>query len=230
MTRPRTTIAAGAITAGVLAFALARLLLSPASPPAARPVSTVPSITAPAFELANAQPPTASGPERHPADTPSGYVDTEPGAVAAAANFLGLSEAALLDGSGDWSTLVNALAIEPLRSQALAARPAERLFARARAAGPWFARGWRLGYRIDAYAPSAARVGVWTFGIAVGQIPTVSDWSTTTMQLRFTAGGWKIASSHVSPGPTPPPASAPQQAKNAFVSAAARFTAFHDAP
>ncbi|MDQ6811058.1 MAG: hypothetical protein M3Z95_04055, partial [Actinomycetota bacterium] len=154
---------------------------------------------------------------------PSGFAESEPGAVAAAASYLRRTEAAVLDGSGALSVVIRALTVEPLRSQALAAQPASRLFSRARAAGPWFARGYRLGYRLDSYSPSAAQVAVWTFGLAAGVIPTLTDWSTTTLQLRFTAGDWKVSQASTAPGPIPPPANASPQSDAAFARAAQTF-------
>ncbi len=99
------------------------------------------------------------------------------------------------------------------------------------ASGATFTQGWRLGYRVDAYSPSRARVQIWTMGVMAGAAGVLAPaYSTTTCALRWSDDAWKVAAAQTTPGPTPPPDDSDPGAVTAFASAAARFRPFQDAP
>ena len=69
-----------------------------------------------------------------------------------------------------------------------------------------------VGYRIEAYSSSSARVAVWYVGI-VGSGATVApqqSWRTQIVSLVWANGAWKVTSFQSSPGPTPPLANTAQ--------------------
>ena len=64
---------------------------------------------------------------------------------------------------------------------------------------------------------------------AVGVVPP--DFSTTTCELRWVDGDWKVSGARVSEGPTPPSSVASGAAPAAaFAVAARRFSSYSDVP
>jgi hypothetical protein len=74
-----------------------------------------------------------------------------------------------------------------------------------RSAGPvwWVVRP--LASRVDAYTPDRAQVSVWTVTVlsAADVAMPQSDWFVTSLDLRWESGGWRLAATSESRGPTP---------------------------
>src|SRR5262249_35753589 len=60
-----------------------------------------------------------------------------------------------------------------------------------------------LAWRVDDYATETASVSVWTVSVlsAIGVAVPQTEWATTTLDLEWTAGGWRVAAAHDSRGP-----------------------------
>jgi hypothetical protein len=181
------------------------------------------------------QPGMWAGPSRAVGRVPVGFSRSERGAVAAAGNYVTVLSRALTPGAPfSWAQAIRALTVVPLTSRALSgsaagARIADR-FAQSRSS--FYLRSWLLGYQIQSYFPTRARVALWNVGVvtsALGVVPP--DFSTTTCQLRWIGGDWKVSEVRVSEGPTPPssPAGSAAQAL-AFAAAARRFATYTNVP
>jgi hypothetical protein len=85
-------------------------------------------------------------------------------------------------------------------------------------------RGAPIGYRVERYSPRAVRVAVWTVAIAATpQFGVRVAWRTLTIDLAWTAAGWKVTGGAGRNGPDP---AAPLRR---FTSASARFKPLSDA-
>jgi len=110
--------------------------------------------------------------------------------------------------SGGWDSAVSALA-----SPGFAARaerlggPAASVVQRRLAAlhTPYLARLWPLGYRVQEYAPAAARVRVWEVGVLAASASWHTiDFQSATVSMRWTDGDWEITAQPPGPDLTPP--------------------------
>lgn len=231
MTLPRPLLlAAGVLTATLLGYALAALLLGPATRSQQRPA---PTLGAAQRSTAGAVTVTPVGPRRVDDGVPRGFARSRLGAVAAATNYLTMLQRSLSAGAVRWRAVVRALTAPPLSGQALVAAAAAAAIARrlSRSGAPTFISGWALGYRIDAYGPSQARVRVWTMGVMAGSAAVIAPtYSTTACRLTWIDGDWKVTGAQTQPGPSPPPDRSNLEVVSAFVTAATRFEAFSDAP
>jgi hypothetical protein len=75
----------------------------------------------------------------------------------------------------------------------------------AEAAGPVWWIVHPLAWRVDRFQSTEATVSVWVLSLlsaADVAIPQ-TEWTTTTLDLEWTTDGWRIASVHDTPGPTP---------------------------
>jgi len=90
-----------------------------------------------------------------------------------------------------------------------------------------------LGYRVEGFSARSARVALWAvvvYGAQVGLLPGAA-WTTTTIQLAWAGGDWKLASAVSVPGPDPQPGSGGADGTPAELVAAARtFRGFTDVP
>lgn len=69
---------------------------------------------------------------------------------------------------------------------------------------PVVARPVFVGYRIAKFSPRRATVSVWGMALfATGAYPPVSQWSTSTFDLAWQDGAWKVAAMRSRPGPSP---------------------------
>lgn len=223
-------VAALAATA-ILGFAAVRIALGGGSTrvPAAAITTGAP---APSPAPVALEPGSLAGATRTVGGIPEGFAHSRRGAAAAAANYLAALEQALPAGAASWSSAVRALTVAPLTAQALDARGASTAIAAriAASAGPAFIRGWRLGYRIDSYTPSRARVAVWTVGLVASVAQVVpAEYSSTECTLRWLSGDWKVARARTTPGPTPPADASDAAAVEAFARAALAFRSYGDA-
>ena len=175
------------------------------------------------------------GPWRVLGGVPVGFARSERGAVAAAGNYLTVLSRALTPGAAFWwERAVRALTIAPLTAHALSGSAASATIARRlqRSGSSFYLGSWLVGYRLLAYARSRARVALWSVGVlssAVGVLPP--EFSTTTCELRWAGGDWKVSGARVSDGPTPPSSLASGAAPAvAFALAARRFSPYRDVP
>jgi hypothetical protein len=175
------------------------------------------------------------GPWRVLGGVPLGFARSERGAVAAAGNYLTVLSRALTPGAAFWwERAVRALTLAPLTARALSGSAASATIARRlqRSGSSFYLGSWLLGYRVLAYSRSRARVALWSVGMlasAAGVVPPA--FSTTTCELRWASGDWKVSGARVSDGPTPPSSAASGAAPvAAFAVAARRFSPYSDVP
>jgi hypothetical protein len=175
------------------------------------------------------------GPWRVLGGVPLGFARSERGAVAAAGNYLTMLSRALTPGAAfSWERAVRALTVAPLTARALSGSAASATMARrlARSGSSFYLGSWLVGYRVLAYSRSRARVALWSVGVlasAVGVVPP--EFSTTTCELRWVDGDWKVSGARVSEGPTPPSTAASDASPAvAFALAARRFSSYSDVP
>jgi len=195
------------------------------------PVSSTPGAGSGLGALA----PPAPGPSRSRAGIPIGFARTEPGAVAAAGNYLTvLSRSLVPEAPWSWAQVIRALTVPPLSARAIGAgAQSARVAARLAAAGAsLYVGSWLLGYRASSYSPAGASVAVWSMGVMTSSVGVVAPaYSTTTCTLRWAEGDWKISDAQVSPGPTPPSSPDANAAQVAvFTAAAGQFSSYHDVP
>lgn len=179
--------------------------------------------------------PPAPEASRSLAGIPIGFAHTEPGAVAAAGNYLTvLSRSLVPEAPWSWAQVIRALTLPPLSARAIGAgAESAQVAARLASAGAsLYVGSWLLGYRARSYSPTQAMVTVWSMGVMTSSVGVVApDYSTTTCTLRWADGDWKISDAHVSPGPTPPSSPDANAATvAAFTAAARQFSPYHDAP
>jgi hypothetical protein len=225
MTRPGGLELAGVVViAAVVAFVAARALSSDGQPAERHAVTqrarTVTVASAPtATSLRSASAPSGSEPRGNSAM----------GAVDAAVAYLALVDDPTPRASA--SADLRAMTLPPLTMSAERAVAATKVLAgRLGAGGAGFVRGWSLGWRVLFFAPGRARAAIWTMGTVASPAEVIApDWSTTTCVLRWTAGGWKVASAQTRPGPTPPSPGSGRAAVAAFVRSASSFQAFSHA-
>ena len=83
-----------------------------------------------------------------------------------------------------------------------------------------------LATRVVAFTPDRARVSVWSVGVLSrkGAVEPQAGWTTSTFDLVWERGGWRIWSETIEVGPTPAPnASGYPTAGDAFAQALAGF-------
>lgn len=69
---------------------------------------------------------------------------------------------------------------------------------------PVVARPVFVGYRVAKFSRRRATVSVWGMALfATGAYPPVSQWSTSTFDLAWQDGAWKVAAMRSRPGPSP---------------------------
>jgi hypothetical protein len=63
-----------------------------------------------------------------------------------------------------------------------------------------------VGYRLEQYTGSEARVAFWAVAIGAGVpgLPLTTAWGTEVLTLRWVAGDWRIAAIDRTSGPVPP--------------------------
>jgi hypothetical protein len=236
---------------GGLVVGRASMTRDPAAtaPPATTAAPAVaPSTVAPAPETAAVAPPAEAaaspvGPSRVEHDVGVGYTRTQKGAVAAAANYTkALSSDQILD--DDW----RGRAIDTLAAPQAKAR-LQKTFAQAvvslrkglgvSAAGDGsqvLLRATPVGWRMDRYGGGTAKVAIWVTSIAGslggdhGPVPILEGWGTTTAELRWVQGDWKLLNTTTTEGPVPIADVSPPTAAAELVDEAAKFKEFTYAP
>jgi hypothetical protein len=166
---------------------------------------------------------------------PAGFARTEAGAVAAAASFVCTGQALL-----GMDPLAAEEAVRQMASTATAERQVADTLAKLRTArstlaagrGPTVYRQAAVAWRLESFSPDRARVAVWNVGVLArdGVAPAQAGWATSTFDLVWERGDWKVLDERITPGPAPilddsaPPATAPQ-----LITALRDFTDFRAA-
>lgn len=175
--------------------------------------------------------PRSAGASRVVEGVPVGYVQSEPGAVAAAGNFSRvLGEKANFDpafGERAYPIFtVPEVRDDLLRRARGFAANVEDAAALANDPGVTL-RGVPLGYRVESYTPSEATVSVWYAAIGVGtpEVPMSTAWGTDRLTLVWADGDWKISAISSAAGPEPP-SNATARADSTLAASINGFTPF----
>lgn len=149
-----------------------------------------------------------AGPTHDVAGIPAGFARTRAGAVAAASAFV-RTGAAVMDMS---DAHVGAAVAQMAAKGSADAQEAELLsgLRRLRQILDGADASYRqatVAVRVDAYTDTRARVSVWHVGVlAAGErIPPQAGWATSTFDLVWERGDWKVWAETVTPGPAPIP-------------------------
>lgn len=153
-----------------------------------------------------------SGPTGVSAGVPVGYAHNPDGAASAAVNYLdALAGPQLLDPSA-YDALLRRMTTDDgfaqLKRQADAGRPQalQNLGVGGSPAPQLIVRSAPLGYRIDAYSPAQATIGIWSVGVVGSSTtrPPDASWSTTTITVDWQDGDWRMSGYRTASGPVPP--------------------------
>jgi hypothetical protein len=91
-----------------------------------------------------------------------------------------------------------------------------------------------LGYRVDSFTGGGARVALWSVVVHGSDVgPSLAPaWSTSTLDLEWIGGDWKLASATTAPGPGPvlQPDAGLIGAPASLITAARSFQEFVDVP
>jgi hypothetical protein len=222
--------------------------------PAATPATTAPAATAAPAETATpgtvaAAPAqgaatSAVGPRKLKNNVGVGYARSQKGAVAAAANYASVLSSALILDTAKRRAAIDTLAA-PESKAGLQESFDEAVASLRQGLGVTGAdaddvqvlmRANPVGWKVDDYGDGTARVAIWMSGLtgSVGgsgpPVPIREGWGTTTVNLRWVKGDWKLVDSTTVDGPLPiadvsPPTPAPE-----LVSKASEFKEFTYAP
>lgn len=182
-------------------------------------------------EATGAMPP---GPTTGTGGAPSGFARTEQGAVAAAAAFVTTGQELL-----DMDPLAAEEAVRRMAASATAGAQVAEMLARLAAVretlapgtGPTVFRQSPISWRVDGFAPERARVAIWSVGVLSreGIAPPQAGWTTSTFDLVWERGDWRIWAETVTPGPAPLlDDSATPATSGKFAAALRGFTDFGD--
>jgi hypothetical protein len=89
-----------------------------------------------------------------------------------------------------------------------------------------------LGYRVTSYSAARATVSVWHLDVAASStlaLMTV-DYATTTYQVRWVGGTWRIVHASSVDGPTPPSSDASTATVDRFAAAVRQFSGYRYVP
>lgn len=139
---------------------------------------------------------------------PAGFARTADGAVAAAASFVCTGQSILDMDPLAAEEAVRQMAATSTADQQVADTLAKLRNARTALAGGTGATVYRqaaIAWRVEAFSPDRARVAVWNVGVLArdGVAPPQAGWATSTFDLVWERGDWKISSEVIVPGPAP---------------------------
>jgi hypothetical protein len=222
--------------------------------PAAAPATTVPAqapgattpataATTPQAQAGEAAATSRVGPRQVVNGVPVGYQHSEQGAVAAAANYVRvLSSAMILDQAQRRAAIQAISAPESLARQQRAFDQAVALLSKGLGVGQAGARDGTVllravpvGWRLEAYTADRARVAIWVtsvLGALSGPqgVPVREAWGTTTVELRWVDGDWKLLKTTTTDGPVPIADTATPTAASQLIPEARDFKEFTYAP
>lgn len=180
-----------------------------------------------------ASPPSREHPRARRA--PWGFPRSGSGAVQAASTYLLALGQSAVSRPGEARRTINAVAAGPFAVALKRSLPAvaTALHARLRDGVPRGAfEGWPLAFRLDTFNGSRAVVSVWHLDTAASSTLDLmtSSYATTTYELRWIRGTWRIERAASTPGPTPPTAGASATEANHFARAVATFARYAYVP
>jgi hypothetical protein len=177
------------------------------------------------------------GPRANKAGVPVGYAHSPQGAIAAASNYL--------------TFLGNPSSIDPRRLDAglsqIAAPGSEQHMGQIRAvfsngqqqlvqaganrAGPLISQNKQLGYRLTRYGEDKATIAIWDLDLGgnASNLAPSAAFSTTTLDLQWANGDWKLVDYNDAAGPAPQVQQAPSPPPQ-FVSNVQQYKGFRNAP
>jgi hypothetical protein len=184
------------------------------------------------------------GPREVVSGVPVGYQHSEKGAVAAAANYATvLSSTLILDRSKRRAAIEALAAPEALARQQRAWDQAVVLLRKglgvtdgAAQDGTVLLRAVPVGWRLEEYTGNRATVAIWVTSVlgALGGspdgVPVREAWGTTTVELRWVDGDWKLLDTTNTDGPRPIADSATPTAASQLIPEAQQFKEFTYAP
>lgn len=163
--------------------------------PGASPAAPAPATTDP-------------GPSGIEHGVPAGFARTKAGAVVAAAAFVCTGQELV-----DMDLLEVEAAVRQMATTGAADAQVRDTIDRLAAArqvlqggtGPIIFRQASIAWRVESYTPERARVAVWNVGVLARDrvAPPQAGWFTSTFDLVWERGDWKIDAEVVVPGPAP---------------------------
>jgi len=159
------------------------------------------------------------------------FAHTPAGAAAAATAWCQTTTEAFI--AGGWDRAVNALTVNPFRALAERYQPAAAMVATRLAAAhrPYALRLWPLGYQVQRYSPTAARVRVWQlYVLAIAAPEADTEFATTTVTLTWADGGWKVTAAPSGADLSPPPDDAATSQVAAWVRTVSRLREYEYVP
>jgi hypothetical protein len=222
--------------------------------PVAAPATTAPAqasgattpataATTPQAQAGEAAATSRVGPRAVVNGVPVGYQHSVQGAVAASANYARvLSSAMILDQAKRRAAIQAISAPEALARQQRAFDQAVALLSKGLGVGQAGARDGTVllravpvGWRLAAYTGDRARVAIWVtsvIGALSGPqgVPVREAWGTTTVELRWVDGDWKLLKTTTTDGPVPIADTATPTAASQLIPEARAFKEFSYAP
>jgi hypothetical protein len=184
------------------------------------------------------------GPREVVSGVPVGYQHSQQGAVAAAANYARvLSSSLILDRAKRRKAIAALAAPEALAGQQRAWDQAVALLSKglgvadgAARDGAVLLRAVPVGWRMEEYTGERATVAIWVTSVlgALGGppqgVPVREAWGTSTVELRWVDGDWKLLDTTNTDGPRPIADSATPTATPQLIPEAQQFKEFTYAP
>ena len=163
------------------------------------------------------------------------FAHSPSGAAEAATSYLGLLAETAARDSTNARARVSAMTTGPLRAEVEQGLPVLARALRARlasTASPNAFDGWPLGFRVTSFSAARATVSVWHLDLAASSTLGLmtTDYATTTYEVRWLAGTWRVDRASNVPGPTPPPPNAPLPTVDRFATAVREFSGYRYAP
>lgn len=157
------------------------------------------------------------------------------GAAQAATSYLSLLAETAAGDSADASGRLSAMTTGSLRNELRQGLPALARALQARlasTAAPAAFDGWPLGYRVTSYSTPRATVEVWHLDLAASSALGLmtTNYVTTTCEVRWLAGTWRVERARSVAGPTPPPPNASGTVVDHFANALREFSGYRNAP
>lgn len=187
-----------------------------------------------------AGPATNAGPRAVEAGVPVGFSHDAPGAAAAATSYLTVAAEGLLlmDGPAREAALARMLVPDASAQTVASVAGDPALLDRVRRAGSAsgslraVVRNIPVAYRVEALSAARARVAVWSTAVwtIAGVGGPAEAWSTTTLELEWVEGDWRLWSLTAKDGPTPATTSGPVTGADALVSDLAGFSSYRYGP
>jgi len=160
------------------------------------------------------------------------FPDTSVGAVDAATAWCQTTGVAFFNGT--WASAVRALATPAYAPRAERAAERASVLVHSHLVAThtrYFVRTWPLGYAIQQYSSTTARVRVWQLAVLELSAPgEVLGYPTTTVSLKWTNGDWKVTDAPAGPELPPPGHAATGGQVASWMASADLLTSYSYAP